>query len=181
MKKIIYIYALFLCFACADKASNTEAIPTEAENEHAVDNYDFNGKTLFKFDEKSANFQYDTHTNIFLLKNTITQKLQEFYDLQLLLQQYPEFKEEISSQLDRFGAVQKILPDHVTAIKIKEIEFIGMLTQLNDSTFSQKLLFSKALNTTQVKKDSIAVIIHLSRVNLDDKENINTLFTFTKL
>lgn len=180
MKRIIYIYALLTCFACAnssDKATlSTESMPTEAKEENMVDDFDLNGRASFKFDENNNNYQFDSNT--ISLINPLTQKLQELYDLQVLQQQHPEFKAEIASQLERLGDFKSAIPQETETIKIQDIDFIGSIHQINDSTFSQQLIYSKILNDTQITKDSILALIHVSLIEIDGQENINTTFTF---
>jgi len=164
MKKVLYIITLlFIVISCSEakrEAPLMESKTTEMSSEVSpVDRIAL---------EESFAFQYVTQ-----------QKLQDYYDLMVLLKQYPEFKEDITLQLKEISKEKITIPDYTQLIRIENLQQLGDIQQVSDSIQKIDLQFD-IIDNTNIKKDTITAQIITKKIQLDNTEVVSTKIVFSK-
>ena len=168
MKKLYYILSLFLVFSCMNNAEK-KALDLEEESVLETETLNVNEAV----DIKTENAYLFTEQDI------AYQKLQEFYDLNVLKQHHPEFEEDISKQIAELSNSELNLPRLTREIKINNLKQIETAEQLNDSILKLKLSYD--LHSEQgTQKDSITAIIKTSTIIIEGKEQKSYKVTFEK-
>jgi len=164
MKKFIYIAATsFLLFACAN--SNKEPSRSDID---------------FSETEVMGNNNMDLEETASMTSTDLaTSKLRDYFELLLLEQKHPEFKEDIQSQIRNLTESDFNTPDSLSIISIENITHQGAIEQFGDSL--QKIKFYFNLNTENgVQQDSITAILRTHKVMVDSEEVTATKVTFEK-
>ena len=166
MRKLVYIFIALLLISCAN---NKKEVPTEA-----IESVDMEKtETVFEsaaLEDKKEAFSYQYLTE---------QKLQDYYDLLVLQQQHPEFKEDITAQLQELSNDVTAIPDSTQKITIKNVQQMGATLKISDSVQKIRLLFDIVTESTN-KRDSITAIVSTKKVYLDQQEVISTKVVFEK-
>jgi len=99
----------------------------------------------------------------------ITQKLQEYYDLSMLQQQFPELEKELTSQIKTLSNSEASVSSHTKDISIKNVSQIGSSKQLSDSITELVLKFEiHSEKRTQV--DTITALVKTSKITIDNED-----------
>ena len=122
-------------------------------------------------EDMSGAFQYQQIT---------TQKLQDYFDLSALQQQHPEFKEEITAQLQELSKDILIIADSTQQVIIENVQQLSEIKRVSDSVQRIKIRFDIRTNDN-VKSDSITALITTKKIRLDDKEVISTKILFERI
>lgn len=152
MKKIIFLVYFILIFSCSKQNAPL--------NEKALVEDSF---TVKKYSTKSL----------------VKEKFLEFYDLRLLLEENPQFKENIKSRLMSFkldsSEVLKITPNS----KIKKLIITELLLPKKNSDSLLKVLFEISENNI-LKKDSIIAYINDNKIMINEEVVITRKIKFKK-
>jgi hypothetical protein len=98
----------------------------------------------------------------------ISQKLQEYYDLSVLQQQFPELEKELTSQIKTLSNSEASLNTD-SNISIKNVSQIGNSKQLSDSITELVLKFEiHSKKRTQI--DTITALVKTSKITIDNEE-----------
>lgn len=121
---------------------------------------------------KSAEFEdaiyYKPLESDFTEIDLISQKLQEYYDLSVLQQQFPELKKELTSQIKTLSNSEASLNTD-SNISIKNVSQIGNSKQLSDSITELVLKFEiHSKKRTQI--DTITALVKTSKITIDNEE-----------
>ncbi len=168
MKKLLYIsFALFI-ISCANNKKEpamdtVESVEMEQKKTTILEST--------AMEDMSATFQYQQIT---------TQKLQDYFDLLALQQQHPEFKKEITTQLQELSKDILIIKDSTQQVIIENVQQLSEIQRVSDSVQKIKIRFDIRTNNN-VKNDSITAIITTKKIRLDDKEVISTKILFEKV
>ncbi len=160
MKKVLYITLLLIVFSCSEAKREAPLMDTEA-TEMSPEAYPIENIAL----EESFTFQHLTQ-----------QKLQDYYDLVVLLRQHPEFKEDITSQLRELSK-DEIITNHAQPIRIENVQQLGKSEQVSDSIQKINIQFD-IIDENIIKKDTIIALIKTKKIQLDDTEVISTKIVF---
>lgn len=104
----------------------------------------------------------------------VKEKFLEFYDLNLLLENNPQFKENINKRLYSFTSDSSRILNLNKDSEIKNIKIIK-----NNSNINLKLLFEIETNNSS-KKDSLLAIILEEQIILDGKKIIAKKVKFSR-
>ena len=165
MRKLYYILSLFLVFSCMNNTEKSEAVSyddTELDTE------------VFKINEAAL-----TEATLFSEQDIAYQKLQEFYDLNLLKLHHPEFEEDISKQIAEISNSKLDLPKLVRAIKISNLKQHEAREVINDSVSKFKLSYS-VQSEQKTYLDSITAKIKTSTIIIDGVKQKTFKVTFEK-
>lgn len=151
MRKLFYIFILVFLANCSKRTEVNSANLSEVE----------------------IAMPAETFENQIMLQ----QKLQDYYDLVSLKENYPNFNEEINQQL-------KNLVYNTLTIKTNKNVIIDNLNLIkksiiNNSTKEVKLQFDIIDNNTIIK-DSVTAIITTKKMIIDGNESIATKIKFKK-
>lgn len=118
-----------------------------------------------------------------LMENTESsfseKKFKEFYDLNILLRDYPDFKEDIEQQIGNFITGEETIFNISDSLKIENIRQKELPTRLSDSVEMTQMLFDiKTKN--EIKTDSVYAIIMKKKIIMDGKEVISKKVKFTR-
>jgi len=163
MKKVLYITLLLIVFSCSEAKREAPLMDTEA-TEMSQETYPIENVAL----EESFTFQYVTQ-----------QKLQDYYDLMVLLKQHPEFKEDITLQLKEISKEKITIPDYTQLIRIENLQQLGDIQQVSDSIQKIDLQFD-IIDNTNIKKDTITALIITKKIQLDNTDVVATKIVFSK-
>tara|TARA_R110002050_G_scaffold342_4_gene2218 strand:- start:105 stop:551 length:447 start_codon:yes stop_codon:yes gene_type:complete len=146
MKNIVLLISFMLMISCSNNKSfeNKESLV----DENPVKNYSIN--------------------------SLVKEKFLEFYDLNLLLENNPQFEKNIKERLSYFTLDSNKILTLNKASKIKNIKIIK-----NNSDINLKLLFDIEFNNSS-KKDSLRVIIIEEQVILDANTITATKVKFSR-
>jgi hypothetical protein len=98
----------------------------------------------------------------------ISQKLQEYYDLSVLQQQFPELEKELTSQIKTLSNSEASLNTD-SNISIKNVSQIGNSKQLSDSITELVLKFEiHSKKRTQI--DTITALVKTSKITIGNEE-----------
>lgn len=164
MKKLMYIAAVsFLVFSCAN--SNKEASISDIEFSEA---------------EVAGNKNMDLDRST-ITKNTdlAEAKLKDFFELLLLEQKHPEFKEDIRLQIQSLSETALNISDSLPIVSIEYKGHSGEIIRYGDTL--QKLKFYFNLTTKNgVREDSITAVLRTQKVMVELQEVTATKVTFEK-
>jgi hypothetical protein len=177
MKKLGYILmSLFFCVSCNQSASTSENATAPREDVKVHES------TLdVEADDKLKKGFLDFKTSNFSIDNfypEIATKLQANYESQVLAAKHPEFAEAIKEQLAASSKFNTSLSDSIQKITITDIELVGALKTQNDSTFTQKIRYTKHINSNYTVQDSVLVVLKQAFIKIDNTMRINTSFSF---
>lgn len=99
----------------------------------------------------------------------ITQKLQEYYDLSVLQQQFPELEKELTSQIKTLSNSEASVSSHTKDISIKNVSQIGDSKQLSD-TITELVLKFEIHSEKRTQIDTITALIKTSKITIDNEE-----------
>jgi hypothetical protein len=106
-------------------------------------------------------------------------KFKEFYDLNILLRDYPDFKEDIEKQIDNFITGEGTIFNIKDSLKIENIRQKELPTKLSDSIEMTQVLFDIKIKN-EIKTDSVYAIIMKKKIIIDGKEVISKKVKFTR-
>lgn len=153
MKLLVYIYIVLFLTACSNnKVSNAETLE----------------EAPVEFNLKEEVFEYEIMAK---------QKLQDYFDLLELKESYPEFSEEISSQL------QTVVNDTIHSSLKPRKALIGNLQQVGElkiiSDTEKRIVIGFDLTSNDiVKRDTLVAIIKTNIVLIDNKKRVATKVSF---
>lgn len=98
----------------------------------------------------------------------IIQKLQEYYDLSILQQQFPELKKELSSQIKTLSNIEASIDSHTKAISIKNVSQIGNSKQVSD-TVTEVILQFEIHSEKRKQTDTITALLKTSKTIIDSE------------
>ncbi len=168
MKKLLYIFITLFIISCANNKKEAAMDAVESVE------MEQNKTTILEstaIEDMSGVFQYQQIT---------TQKLQDYFDLSILQQQHPEFKEEITTQLQELSKDILIIADSTQQVIIENVQQLSEIQRVSDSVQKIKIRFDIRTNNS-VKNDSITAIITTKKIRLDDKEVISTKILFERI
>ena len=116
----------------------------------------------------------------FSTENLIEKKFKEFYDLNTLLKNYPQFKESIENRIDNFTTGERRIFEINDSITILNIRQKGAFIKVSDSVDMTHVLFD-IINDTQIKTDSVVAFITKKKVLIDDEEVTSSKVKFTRV
>ena len=174
MKNILFIFIVLIMVSCKNESVKNS---NEMELEYATEDaeMDITVKETFMLEQTQPDFKTETFDH----KELTTEKLQELYDVLMLIQKHPEFKESLTSQLNTYTK------DSLTAIINKDIvvdnlRLKGNILKPNDSTQKMKLLYNKTSQNNRTL-DSIWAKITFKTVTIDGKEMQSKKIKFEKI
>ncbi|MEL6811510.1 MAG: hypothetical protein AAFP76_09265 [Bacteroidota bacterium] len=174
MKKLLYIVPLFaLIVACGkmeNKAPLTEADMVEAEES--------DGLSGFVWEEAVGNMEMGNEA-VPGWEAMATEKLKDYFDLLLLEQKHPEFREDIRVQLERLLENDTLFIDHGSFTSIENIRQKGGIEQISDSVQHVQFYFVKVDGQSR-SVDSITARIRAKEIQLDNEARTSFKFTFLK-
>ena len=151
MKNIGYLILVFLIFSCANKAEKKEMYKLESAKEVAV----------------KERFTNEIRTK---------QKLQDYFDLLVLEQKNPAFKEAILEEIQHISSTNKKVTD-TNAIQIQNLKLLGKIQIISDTVQKIKITFERK-SVNKIKKDTINVTINTKKVIIDGKEMVSSKIRF---
>ena len=157
MKKLYYIIGLFLVFSCMNKAEKSESI-TYDDAEMDIESLKENKAALL-----------EAETISFTEKDIAFQKLQEFYDLNLLKLHHPEFEEDISKQIAEISNINIDLPKLIREVKISNHKQYEAIEVVNDSVSKLKLIYY-VQSSQGTQRDTIVAVIKSKTTLIDGEE-----------
>jgi hypothetical protein len=125
--------------------------------------------------EKSVVFNKE-YSNETLLE----EKFKEFYDLNILLKKYPDFKDDIEQRIKNFTSNPESIFELNDSTKIKNIQQKGALIKVSDSVQMTQVVYD-LVTENSIKKDSVLAFITSSKVIIDSEEIISTKVNFTRV
>lgn len=99
----------------------------------------------------------------------ITQKLQEYYDLSVLQQQFPELEKELTSQIKALSNSEASVSSHTKDISIKNVSQIGSSKQLSD-TITELVLKFEIHSEKRTQIDTITALVKTSKITIDNED-----------
>lgn len=157
MRKLCYILSLLLVFSCMNKAEKSEAV---SNKEVEIDS------DMFKVNEAAI---IDAKATIFTEQDIAFQKLQEFYDLNLLKLHHPEFEEDISKQIAEISNSNLDLPKLARQVQISNLKQIEAMEFVDDSVSKLKLSY-EVVSDQGIKKDTIIAILKSTITKIENRE-----------
>jgi hypothetical protein len=164
MKKIVYIIIIFLIVSCKNETKNKSFEVYDIEPV-GIEDYD----DSFEFSIIKS-FNYEKLINL---------KLQDYFDLKVLEQQHPEFKDAIKKQLYALSNDDIDVSNFSTKITIENIRQIGKPIIVSDSVQKLKLHFDIVTEQNKTTDSIIATIINKSVV-IDNEKRLSTKIIFSK-
>lgn len=155
MKKLFYLLTLLLIFSCShvEKNRELEEIDSNRRNKHEIiESFSFENKTK--------------------------QKLQDYFDLLVLEQKHPKFREDILKQLKDISSVKKSVLD-TNDIQIKKLSLIGNVEKISDSVQKFKISFDVVFGKT-MRRDTIITIVSTKDIVIDGKALKATKIKFSE-
>lgn len=153
MRAIYYILLSFLLWACNSGTQTDTLEKMEAEEAVSVSEADMSEETTLSLD---GTLLYD---------KIITQKLQEYVDLQNLLIEHPEFRGELQKSLEQLARDSLIFSAN-EAVTISDITRMDDAEIVSDSL--KRIPFSFNIMTESgTRKDSLIAVIRTKTVQID--------------
>ena len=115
MKNIAYICLLLFIIACSHNNKSSSEVDANLEEPTVLSEID---------DKKVASFKHENFTK---------QKLQDYFDLLILKENYGGFDNKISSQIENLTEDSIQLPKKLDQVLIQNLELIGNPVKLSDS------------------------------------------------
>jgi hypothetical protein len=111
------------------------------------------------------------------LKKFVGQKLQEYADIQALMQKHPEFKTDLQQQISTLSSDRQLLELTGDSITITNIEQIGTTEVISDTV--RRTPFSFIINSSNSsEKDSLIAVFTIRKVEIDGKIFTSNKVTF---
>jgi hypothetical protein len=110
-------------------------------------------------------------------ESLIEGKFKEFYDLNVLLKEYPKFKNDIEQRMESFASGRHTIFHIHDSIKVVNIRQKGPFVKVSDSTETTHVLFDIITNTKSTT-DSVMAFITKKKAQLDNKEVTSTKVKF---
>ncbi len=163
MKKLIYIAIALLLSSCANNAK-----------EASMSDMDFSEA------EVSENSSMGLEETSIVANTQLAEaKLKDYFELVVLQQKHPDFREDIRSQLRGLSEADLNIPDSVNIISIENIRQNGAVQELSDSL--QKIHFYFDVTTENgTRQDSITAVLRSQKVTVDQQEVTATKVTFER-
>jgi|GEM_PF-1776602 len=153
MRAIYYILLSFLLWACNSGTQTDTLEKMEAEEAVSVSEADMSEETTLSLD---GTLLYD---------KIITQKLQEYVDLQNLQIEHPEFRGELQKSLEQLARDSLIFSAN-EAVTISDITRMDDAEIVSDSL--KRIPFSFNIMTESgTRKDSLIAVIRTKTVQID--------------
>lgn len=153
MRAIYYILLSFLLWACNSGTQTDTLEKMEAEEAVSVSEADMSEETTLSLD---GTLLYD---------KIITQKIQEYVDLQNLLIEHPEFRGELQKSLEQLARDSLIFSAN-EAVTISDITRMDDAEIVSDSL--KRIPFSFNIMTESgTRKDSLIAVIRTKTVQID--------------
>lgn len=113
-------------------------------------------------------------------EDLLEEKFKEFYDLNILLKKYPQFKDDIEQRIKNFTSNPESIFELNDSTKIKNIQQKGALIKISDSVQMTQVVYD-LVTENSVKKDSVLAFITSSKVIIDSEEITSTKVNFTRV
>lgn len=152
MRKIVFLVSFIILVSCANNS------PTADENSITEE--------AFLVKEYSTN-------------SLVKEKFLEFYDLKVLLENKPEFKEVIAKRLASFKIDSNTILEISKNSKIKNFE-ITEPDSININAYSKLKIIFEIDDQITSKKDSLIVFIFEEYFTLDDEKVTSKKIKFTR-
>ncbi|MBT8275794.1 MAG: hypothetical protein KJO39_06615 [Bacteroidia bacterium] len=171
MKSIIFLLLSLLIIACnsgmeSDIKKNVEAGDIE-ETDAAAEK------------ELSETLPITSSTNL-NYSEIVAQKLQEYADLQSLIQKHPEFKTDLELQLATLSSDSILLQVPSDSISITDISQIRPAEIISDTV--EHIPFSFIISSpTVTRKDSLIAVFTTQEVEIDGQIYVSNKVTFKSL
>ena len=164
MKKLIYItVASLLLSSCANNAkeASTSDMDFSETEVHGNNNIDLE------------------ETAVFARIDLAEAKLQDYFELLVLQQKHPEFKEDIRSQIRNLSESDANIPDSLNIISIENLRQAGAIQQFSDSVQKIKFYFN-LITENGARADSITAVLRTQKVTVEQQEVTATKVTFER-
>jgi len=125
---------------------------------------------------RGNSYNFDSKSTESLLEK----KFKEFYDLNILLNKYPDFKESIENRIKNFISNSETIFELNDSVSVKNIRQEGLLTTISDSVQLTKIYYD-LVSENSTEKDSVFAFITKKRVMIDDEEVFSTKVKFTRV
>ena len=112
-------------------------------------------------------------------ESLVEKKFKEFYNLNMLLTAYPDFKKDIEQRIKDFTSGEKAIFERDDSIQIANIRQSGALIKESDSLERTYILFD-VIRQTETKTDSVLVLITKKNVNIDGESITSTKVKFAR-
>ncbi len=153
MKKVLFILSVLFFISCSNKSPQNK----EAD--------------IFLFDVKEEESTIRSYEDI------AVQKLQNYVDLLKLKNEHPEFKKQVTLQLEKISTNRKFHNKFQDFLLVKNIHKVGEEITLNDSVKKLKLAF-ELVKKSSVKYDSVDVKIKINTIILEGENFVNNEVLF---
>ena len=131
-------------------------------------------------DVKSFYFLTDVDSSSYSKKSLIEEKFKEFYDLNILLKKYPDFKEGIENRIKNFISNSETIFELNDSLSVKNIRQEGPLTKISDSVQMTKIYYD-LVSENSTEKDSVFAFITKKKIMIDEEEVLSTKVKFTRV
>lgn len=183
MRKIFYIFVFLVCVSCSQSAKKSlDTAPSneelKLEDDAAVES---NG---WRNDIKNKDIDFKSLETVLKninLETEITEKLQANFEAQLLATKHPEFADAIKEQLADSNKFTASLADSIQNITIQDVQFVGKMSNQNDSISTQKITYTTLINSVYKQKDSALIVMKRALIDIDNTVKVNTSFLFERL
>jgi len=130
---------------------------------------------------KRGILDYDKDTlNGYSFESLVEKKFKEFYDLNVLLKNYPNFKQDIEKRIENFTSGTRKIFQINDSVKVSNIRQKGPFVKVSDSTEMTHVLFD-IITTKEIKTDSVMAFITTIKLQLDNEEVTSTKVKFKRL
>jgi hypothetical protein len=160
MRRIWMLVLLFVIVSCSDNKAPT-----------------MNTKKL-----KSRGWLNKTRDSLsnYSFESLVEKKFKEFYNLNVLLKDYPDFKNDIESRIENFTTGRRKIFQINDSIKVVNIRQKGPFIKVSDSTDMTQVLFD-VITDTEIKTDSVTAFITKKKLLIDGEEVTSTKVKFTRI
>ncbi|TBV25358.1 hypothetical protein DMZ43_10425 [Meridianimaribacter sp. CL38] len=160
MKRILIGFWVLLFVSCANETKTFNENNIAAES--VIDDLD-------NYLSTQEDFEYQT---------VASQKLQELYDLSLLLKHHPEFEVDITKQIENLSNNAVSLPNTIRQAHIENVTKVN--TEILSDSVSKLHLAFDIITDRGSQKDSITAIIRSEKTTIDNAELMTTKVKFEK-
>ncbi|MEM7087464.1 MAG: hypothetical protein AAF489_14855 [Bacteroidota bacterium] len=164
MKRLVHIVVVsFLLFSCAN--SNKEA--------------SMSGADLSEAEVSESNPIDLSETTLMTNTDLAKAKLQDYFDLLILQQKHPEFKEDIRAQIRSLSESDLNISDSLSIISIENLRHTGPIERYGDSLQKIRFYFNLVSDNGRLE-DSITAVLRTQKITLEQKEVTATKVTFER-
>jgi membrane-associated HD superfamily phosphohydrolase len=167
MSKFLYII-IGILFICCNNTYNNESLKVSDVAEESVE------ATEAQIDLVTAE-----ELNRSFTVSMVQQKLQELADLEFLIHQHPEFKEEIKNELDELSKDDIQLTREESKAEITNVQQIDEAQKINDSVTEIKLSFD-IVSDKSTRKDTLFATLITKMILLDGLEKTASKISFRR-